>query len=65
MEKDLTKKEIHENFRKELWCKVYIAYVSAANATKIDGGSVWADAALEKFDKRFEFIQNNICQTEK
>ena len=57
MEKNLSQKEMHENFRKELWCKVYVAYVSAANAIQIDGASSWADIALERFDERFKLVE--------
>lgn len=53
-DKDLTQEEKHENYRKELWCKIYVAYVSAANATDKNGAKVWADIALEEFDKRFK-----------
>ena len=59
MEKDLTQEELHENCRKELWIKVYIAYVSAANATKEDGASKWADIALKRFDERFIIKEKN------
>ena len=54
MEKDLTQEEIHENLRKQLWCNVYVAYVSAANATKEDGASKWCDIALKRFDEQFK-----------
>jgi hypothetical protein len=43
-----------EQQRKSLWCQVYVAYVSAANATKEDGAKTWADIALERFDERFK-----------
>jgi hypothetical protein len=43
-----------ESTRMKLWCDVYIAYVSAANATKNNGAYVWADIALERFDERFK-----------
>lgn len=54
MEKDLTQIEIHANFRKELWCRVYVGYVSAANATNKNGAYQWADIALNRFDERFK-----------
>lgn len=53
MNKDLTIEEIHENFRKELWCNVYVGYVSASNSSDPNGASRWADIALNEFDKRF------------
>jgi hypothetical protein len=59
MEKDLTQEEIHENLRKELWSKVYIAYVSSANATKDDGAAKWCDIALQRFDERFSNKKQN------
>lgn len=43
----------HEQQRKELWCRVYVAYVTASNSTEIDGATAWADKALERFDERF------------
>ncbi len=43
----------HEVVRKQLWSEVYVAYVSAANATNPNGAARWADIALEEFDKRF------------
>lgn len=43
-----------ESTRMKLWCDVYIAYVSAANATKNDGAYIWADIALKRFDQTFE-----------
>lgn len=54
MEKNLTEKERHENFRKKLWCKVYLAYALAPNAINVDRGKDWADKALERFDERFK-----------
>lgn len=59
MDKDLTQEERHDNFRKELWCNVYVAYVSAANATNKDGASNWADIALKRFDERFNSAIKN------
>lgn len=53
--KDENQKEKHENFRKKLWCDVYVAYVGADNATKNDGAKVWSDLALKAFDERFKF----------
>jgi len=53
MEKDISIEENHENQRKKLWCDVYVAYVSAANAIKEDGAKAWADTALKRFDERF------------
>lgn len=53
IDKDLTKEEQHENFRKKLWSEVYVAYVSADNAIRSDGAYVWADIALKRFDERF------------
>ena len=43
-----------ESTRIKLWCDVYVAYVSAANATKSDGAYIWADIALKRFDQTFE-----------
>lgn len=43
----------HENQRKQLWCDIYIAYVTAANSTNADGAAYWADIALKRFDERF------------
>jgi hypothetical protein len=43
-----------ESTRMKLWCDVYIAYVSSANATKNDGACAWADIALKRFDERFK-----------
>ena len=43
-----------ESTRMKLWCDVYVAYVSAANATKSDGAYIWADIALKRFDQTFE-----------
>jgi phage terminase small subunit len=40
--------------RMKLWCDVYIAYVSAANAVKEDGAYIWADIALKRFDEKFK-----------
>ncbi len=54
MAKKLSKNEIHQNYRKELWSKVYIAYVSSSNSTSENAGSKWADIALSEFDKRFK-----------
>lgn len=51
--KDLTQEENHENLRKDFWCKVYVSYVSSANAVKEDGAYKWADIALKRFDERF------------
>ena len=43
-----------ESTRMKLWLDVYIAYVSATNATNNDGAYVWADIALKRFDERFK-----------
>lgn len=43
-----------ELVRMKLWCDVYIAYVSAANAVKEDGAHLWADIALKRFDEKFK-----------
>jgi hypothetical protein len=59
MDKDLTIKERHENFRKKLWCDVYVAYVSSDNSIHRDGAKNWADTALQRFDERFK-IQEDI-----
>ena len=40
--------------RKRLWVDVYIAYVSTPNSYNRDGGYVWADKALERFDEQFK-----------
>ncbi|WP_395652648.1 hypothetical protein [Brevundimonas sp.] len=40
--------------RKRLWVDVYIAYVSTPNSYNRDGGHVWADKALERFDEQFK-----------
>ena len=40
--------------RKRLWIDVYIAYVSTPNSYNRDGGYVWADKALERFDEQFK-----------
>ena len=40
--------------RKKLWVDVYIAYVSTPNSYNRDGGYVWADKALERFDEQFK-----------
>ena len=44
----------HQDQRKQLWCEIYVAYVSAANATNDDGAAKWADIALKRFDERFK-----------
>ena len=43
----------HEQQRRQLWCDVYVAYVSSGNSSDSDGGRRWADKALERFDERF------------
>lgn len=53
IDKDLTKEEQNENFRKKLWSDVYVAYVSAENSIRSDGAYAWADIALKRFDERF------------
>lgn len=45
--------KIIQEERKTFWKEVYVAYVSAANAMDKNGAKVWADIALEEFDKRF------------
>lgn len=57
-DKDITQEEKHQNFRKQLWCNVYTAYVGADNATKNDGAFIWADIALKRFDERFKLNNN-------
>ena len=59
-EKGITQKEQHANYKKELWCNVYVAYVSAANAVDSDGASNWADIALKRFDERFKTEIENL-----
>jgi len=49
----------HEEFRKKLWCDVYVAYVGAANVTASDGAKTWADKALLRFDERFPAPKDN------
>ena len=51
--KETTHLEQHLNFRKKLWCDVYVAYVGASNSTNNDAAFKWADIALERFDERF------------
>ena len=46
------KKEMLE-IKRKLWCDVYLAYVSSANAVTSDGAGNWADLALKRFDERF------------
>ena len=48
----------HEQQRKQLWCEVYVAYVSADNSTSSDGAKLWADTALRRFDERFPAPKN-------
>ena len=43
--------------RRKLWCDVYVAYVSAANATDMDGGYKWANIALLRFDEKFPHLE--------
>ena len=43
----------HEQQREKIWCDVYVAYVQSSNSTAQDGGKVWADTALKRFDERF------------
>lgn len=45
-----------ESARIDLWCQVYVAYVGAANAVRLDGAVQWADIALERFDERFPLL---------
>lgn len=54
MNKAITQQEAHENLRKDLWIKVYVAYVSSSNSIKISGACAWADTALQRFDERFK-----------
>lgn len=63
--KDQNLKEYHENIRKKLWCDVYVAYVGAANATKEDGASRWADIALKRFDDAFPCPDKDLQITDK
>ena len=43
-----------EVMRAELWSSVYVAYVQSSNSTNPNGGSGWADKALQAFDERFK-----------
>ena len=43
----------HNELRKQLWCDVYVAYVSASNSTSSSGAKNLADQALKCFDERF------------
>lgn len=43
----------HDEYRKQLWCDVYVAYVESSNSTSSSGAANWADAALKAFDQRF------------
>lgn len=46
----------HEDIRKEIWVKVYVAYVSASNSISVNGAAKWADQALKEFDSRFKEV---------
>ena len=51
--KEITQSEEHENIRKKLWCDVYVAYVAAPNSVNQDGGCIWANNAVKRFDELF------------
>ena len=43
-----------EQLKKELWVKVYVAYVESSNSTISTGAAKWADVAVDEFVKRFD-----------
>jgi len=53
-------KKDFESMRAELWCNVFVAYVSASNSTQVEGAKNWADRAVENFDKRFKDILTEV-----
>jgi len=44
----------HENLRKKLWIDVYVAYCSTPNSLNNDGGYIWANNAIKRFDEQFK-----------
>ncbi|MEK0324096.1 MAG: hypothetical protein QQN63_00175 [Nitrosopumilus sp.] len=44
----------HEDYRKELWSNVAVAYTGASNSTSARKIGDWADIVLEAFDERFK-----------
>lgn len=42
-----------DSIRREFWTGAYLQYVGASNSRDKQGGEIWADTALEAFDKRF------------
>lgn len=49
----------HEELRKELWVRVYVACVQSSNSTSKYGAIRWADQALADFDSRFKEYTSN------